>query len=167
MRSNDAYVGLPNDIFAFTMIQELVARSLGVEVGPYKHLVGSLHLYEVNWGHAARFLAEGWQREHTMPFMPLGDQFESLAKVLKIEKALRMGRIPRIPPSLPGYWRDIVQLLRIHRADRDGATSTEIARLRKAMSSDAYGPFIETKQRRARKRELERRSGLSGTLFQL
>ncbi len=37
MRSNDAYMGLPGDVFAFTMIQELVARALGVEVGRYKH----------------------------------------------------------------------------------------------------------------------------------
>lgn len=167
MRSNDAYVGLPNDVFAFTMIQELVARSLGVEVGRYKHLVGSLHLYEVNWKGAARFLAEGWQTKHTMPFMPLGDQFESLAKVLKLERALRIGRNPPTPSSLPGYWRDIVQLLRIHRADRDGASSAEIRRLRKGMSSDAYGPFIETKQRRAQRRETAQRAKPSGTLFAL
>jgi thymidylate synthase len=48
MRSNDAYLGLPHDVFAFTMLQELVARSLGVEVGVYRHMVGSLHLYEVD-----------------------------------------------------------------------------------------------------------------------
>jgi thymidylate synthase len=167
MRSNDAYMGLPNDLFAFTMIQELIARSLGVEVGRYKHLVGSLHLYQAHWNAATKFLAEGWQRKHTMPFMPLGDQFESLASVLKLEKALRMGRNPRTPSSLPGYWRDIVQLLRIHKADRDDASSAEISRLRKGMSSDAYGPFIETKQRRVRKREAEQRAGSSGTLFPL
>lgn len=164
MRSNDAYVGLPNDVFAFTMIQELVARSLGVEVGRYKHLVGSLHLYEVNWKSARKFLAEGWQPKHTMPFMPLGDQFESLGRVLRLERALRAGRNPRTPSSLPDYWRDIVQLLRIHRADRDDASSAEIKRLRRGMSSDAYGPFIESKQRRARKREADR-LGSSGTLF--
>lgn len=167
MRSNDAYVGLPNDFFAFTMIQELIARSLGVEVGRYKHSVGSLHLYERNWKDARTFLAEGWQRKHAMPFMPLGDQFENLAIVLKVEKALRTGRSPQIPASLPDYWRDIVQLLRIHKADRDGAPSAEINRLRKGMSSDNYGPFIETKHRRARKRETDQRDGSSDMLFQL
>lgn len=167
MRSNDAYKGLPQDVFAFTMIQELVARALGAEVGRYKHLVGSLHLYEANWKGAARFLEEGWQAKHTMPFMPLGDPFQSLAQVLKVERALRMGRNPPTPSSLPGYWRDIVQLLRIHRADVKGASSAEIGRLRKGVSSDAYKPFIETKQRLARKREIEKRTGLSGTLFPL
>ncbi len=33
MRSNDAYLGLPHDIFAFTMIQEIVAKSLKRELG--------------------------------------------------------------------------------------------------------------------------------------
>ena len=48
MRSNDAYKGLPHDIFAFTMIQELIARSLGIDVGTYTHMVGSLHLYQAD-----------------------------------------------------------------------------------------------------------------------
>src|SRR5262245_55123087 len=33
MRSNDAFLGLPHDIFAFTMLQEILARSLSVELG--------------------------------------------------------------------------------------------------------------------------------------
>ncbi len=41
MRSNDAYMGLPHDIFTFTMIQEIIANSLGVELGTYKHMVGN------------------------------------------------------------------------------------------------------------------------------
>src|ERR1043165_8344585 len=46
MRSNDAYRGLPHDVFAFTMLQEILARDLGKPVGRYKHAAGSLHLYE-------------------------------------------------------------------------------------------------------------------------
>ena len=30
MRSNDVHIGLPHDLFAFTMLQELIARSVGV-----------------------------------------------------------------------------------------------------------------------------------------
>ncbi len=167
MRSNDAYLGLPNDVFAFTMIQELIARSLSVEVGRYKHLVGSLHLYEKHWKDANRFVSEDWQRKHPMPFMPLGDPFESLACVLRVERSLRTGRNPRIPSSLPHYWRVIIQIVRIHKADRDGAPSAEIGRLRKGMSSAAYEPFIEAKQRRVRRREIEEGDKLSPTLFPL
>ncbi len=49
MRSNDAWLGLPYDIFTFTRIQAYVAAALGVEVGRYTHTAGSLHLYERDW----------------------------------------------------------------------------------------------------------------------
>jgi len=49
MRSNDAWLGLPYDIFAFTTIQHIIAGALSVETGTYTHQVGSMHLYEKNW----------------------------------------------------------------------------------------------------------------------
>src|SRR5580704_9691399 len=61
MRSNDAFVGLPHDVFTFTMLQEIMARSLGLELGRYKHFVGSLHLYEDNARDARQYLKEGYQ----------------------------------------------------------------------------------------------------------
>jgi thymidylate synthase len=45
MRSNDVYRGLPYDLFVFTMLQELVARAVGCQLGNYYHNVGSLHYY--------------------------------------------------------------------------------------------------------------------------
>jgi thymidylate synthase len=45
MRSNDIVWGLTYDVFNFTMIQEYVARQLGLELGDYHHNAGSLHLY--------------------------------------------------------------------------------------------------------------------------
>lgn len=49
MRSNDAWLGLPYDVFAFTCLQWLIAGALNVEPGTYTHQVGSMHLYEKNW----------------------------------------------------------------------------------------------------------------------
>jgi thymidylate synthase len=45
MRSNDAWLGLPYDLFQFTQLQLTLARSLGAPVGAYRHTVWSLHLY--------------------------------------------------------------------------------------------------------------------------
>ena len=45
MRSQDLWLGFPYDIFATTLLQELMAGWLGVEVGEYHHHVDSLHLY--------------------------------------------------------------------------------------------------------------------------
>ena len=49
MRSNDAILGMPYDIYNFTNIQEVIANSLGVNVGTYVHQVGSLHVYQENF----------------------------------------------------------------------------------------------------------------------
>ncbi|PWU50818.1 methyltransferase [Micromonospora sp. S4605] len=45
MRSQDLWLGFPYDIFTTTLIQELLAGWLGVDVGDYHHHVDSLHLY--------------------------------------------------------------------------------------------------------------------------
>jgi thymidylate synthase len=45
MRSNDVWLGLPYDLFTATIMQELMAGWLGVDVGTYHHHVDSLHLY--------------------------------------------------------------------------------------------------------------------------
>ena len=46
MRSNDIWLGLPYDIHLFTCIQIFVAQTLGILVGSYTHIDGSLHSYE-------------------------------------------------------------------------------------------------------------------------
>lgn len=48
MRSNDIWFGLPYDVFQFTCYQILLSMELGLELGTYTHMVGSLHLYERN-----------------------------------------------------------------------------------------------------------------------
>ena len=49
------------------MIQEIVARSVGAEIGVYKHMVGSLHLYKKDREKAQQFLDEGFMGKHPMP----------------------------------------------------------------------------------------------------
>ena len=46
MRSNDLWMGFPNDVFQFTVIQIYLAMKLGYKLGTYTHIAGSLHLYE-------------------------------------------------------------------------------------------------------------------------
>lgn len=46
MRSNDIVLGFTYDVFAFTMLQEIMANELNVEVGTYYHNAGSMHIYE-------------------------------------------------------------------------------------------------------------------------
>lgn len=46
MRSNDIWMGFPYDVFQFTNMQILMSMELGIELGTYTHIAGSLHLYE-------------------------------------------------------------------------------------------------------------------------
>ena len=48
MRSNDIWLGFPYDVFYFTNLQVLLSMELGLELGTYTHIVGSMHLYERN-----------------------------------------------------------------------------------------------------------------------
>lgn len=46
MRSNDIWMGFPYDVFQFTAMQILLSMQLGVELGTYTHIAGSLHMYK-------------------------------------------------------------------------------------------------------------------------
>ena len=139
MRSNDAFLGLPHDVFAFTFIQELVARSLGVELGIYRHFVGSLHLYETDRPKARAFLKEGWQPTTTMPPMPAGDQWRNVERILQLEPLAR-SEVTLDLAVLPGYWADLARLLQVF-----GQTGRKraIAKLKSEMTTRIYDAYID------------------------
>jgi thymidylate synthase len=153
MRSNDAFLGLPHDVFAFTMLQEVIARTLGFELGEYKHAVGSLHLYESDRKKAQRLVNEGWQTTRLpMPPMPLGDPWSSIRKVLKAESAIRRhAKIDIGKLGFDGYWGDIVRLLEIYGYYKD-KKGQEIARLKGEMSNPVYNTYIDKKEKESRQR---------------
>ena len=146
MRSNDVFLGLPHDIFSFTMIQEIMARTLSVELGSYKHVVGSLHLYNRDADAIQRFLNEGWQPTNmSMPPMPVGDPWPAIRTLLEAEDAIRTGgSFDAALNDIDPYWSDLIRLLQVFRwskkKDADG-----IKDLRRRMSSSIYSPFIDKK----------------------
>ncbi|WP_322073825.1 thymidylate synthase [Burkholderia cepacia] len=151
MRSNDAFMGLPHDIFAFTMLQELIARSLGVEMGQYKHAVGSLHLYANNTQAVHDYLAEGFQESVSMPPMPAGDPWPAVTKLLKAERTIKQGKQPALS-TLDPYWADLVRLLQVFRYSRDGARQAQrdkVNGVKEQMTTDVYDVHILKRQLRA------------------
>ena len=144
MRSNDVFRGFTHDFFTFTMLQEIMARSLSVELGTYKHHVGSLHLYERDLDAARRFLGEGWQSTNMpMPPMPIGDPWPSIQLLLDAEANLRAGKPLEngCLNELDPYWVDLIHLLQIFRFTKDqeiGAAEKLIG----DMSSSVYNTFI-------------------------
>jgi len=113
MRSNDIYRGFPGDVFAFTFIQEMAARALGLELGNYSHFVGSLHLYDDDRARVTDYLAEGVQTPMSMPAMPVGDPNGSLSWLLATEEAIRCGLPEPDASGIDEYWLDLARLLRV------------------------------------------------------
>lgn len=145
MRSNDAFWGLPHDVFAFTMLQEIVARSIGVDVGVYQHCAGSLHLYEDKFDEARAFLCEGWMDNIAMDSMPVGDPWPSINEVKRVADLVRRDRITELSPiELEPYWGDICFLLMwLHSfKQKDFQKCSE---LKKNIEDQAYHIFIEDK----------------------
>src|SRR3569623_177116 len=170
MRSNDAFVGLPHDVFTFTMFQEIVARSLGVELGTYRHVVGSIHLYDHNIKDAESYIDRGWHEKVSMPSMPSGDPWASIKILLGAENELREGRTVGIPDlKLAPYWADLVRLLQVYRHFKNTQPATidakgefaKIDAIKAQMKSRVYDPFIDNKKTKAKSEQKPRPGQLS------
>jgi thymidylate synthase len=140
MRSNDAYFGLPHDVFCFTMLQEIIARSLGRDVGVYRHFAGSLHIYKERWDDAQHFVDEKYQQRIAMPAMPLEDPWPSISTVLDAERRIRGGeQIEASSLGLSDYWCDLIRIIQIFFAKSDQA---RISALAGQICFKRYRPYI-------------------------
>lgn len=81
--------------------------------------------------------------------MPPGDPWNSIGKVLRAEREIRLNRTVNVHDlGLDAYWTDLVCLLQIygHYKRREGR---KIDPLRKALSSRVYDIFVDQKKRAA------------------
>ncbi len=139
MRSNDAFWGLPYDVFLFTMLQELFAAQLNVGLGVYHHSVASLHLYEKHLAATEKILAD--KTQYDLEMSPLSHPDE-LTRFLTAEHALRLHE-PSAKESvsgLPRYWRGLAEILEWYSLVKQGVEKTPALG---AMSIDSpYQPMI-------------------------
>lgn len=112
MRSCDVMWGLCYDVYLCTMLQELMAVEIGVEVGWYQHSCGSLHLYE-RFAEMAEQIANEGLVSVAPPMSPLTSP-EFLPAFLEAEVAMRENRpdASEKVASLPEYWRELAIPLR-------------------------------------------------------
>jgi thymidylate synthase len=119
MRSNDAYFGLPHDVFCFTMLQEMMARRLGLELGHYIHHAGSMHVYDDFLDRLSGYMDEGFQRPVEMGRMPDGDPFTIVPGLLDAEARIRCGEVVSADAVAgSGYWADFIRLVQVFWASR-------------------------------------------------
>lgn len=125
MRANDAFRGVCSDVFSFTLLQEVLATELGVQVGEYHHFAGSYHVYDTDYEWARRVLAEADGRayplrERRFPRMPRQNNWEDIRAVIELEPKLRTNAV-RLEAEevedlvLDPYWRDVVCLFELYR----------------------------------------------------
>lgn len=125
MRANDAYRGMVSDVFSFTLIQEYLAGELGVELGSYTHVAGSLHVYRTDDARVTAVLADpagSGPAPFRLPAMPRDDNGPAVAALLEIEEQLRCNRL-RLPADpdrldLPPYWAQVALLFETYRRTR-------------------------------------------------
>lgn len=144
MRSNDAYIGLPHDIFCFTMLQELIACDLGCQLGDYIHMVGSLHIYETNLGQVSEYLEEGFHGARSMEPMPHTSPWPAVKEVLLAEDLIRNGKELPVQDHLDPFWKDIITLLQIYKF-RKTATKADIRLLTDTLHSKLLHKLLSTK----------------------
>ncbi len=154
MRSNDCYWGLPHDIFAFTMLQEIIARTLNVKLGTYKHSVGSLHLYESKHQLVRQYLAEGLQpTKKFMPAMPSGSPDEAIKVLLDLEQRFRNYEEVDINSiELDQYWLDLALLLQVF-ALKKQKKFAEIEHFKNKIQNPDYRTFIDNRISAAKERK--------------
>lgn len=120
MRSNDVWLGWPYDVVMFTVLQEALATDLGLRLGQYTHVAGSLHLYDTNHEKAARIAEQygGRWPDYDAP-MPEGATLEELQMYatlvlsayrcgLKAEYVLMLN-VPKIFERWPAFFEAAIR----------------------------------------------------------
>lgn len=129
MRSSDLILGIPYDLGIFTMLQEVLAFDLGVEVGTYRHTSASLHIYERNFD-----VAEATIKSETPPTIPPMPRMTSLPDTQKMVEFEGKCRIAETESDLvdlldsvgtvgvDAYWQDWLRVFVGHRAKKVSPT---------------------------------------------
>ena len=147
MRSNDLIWGLCYDCFVFTMLQEMLARELGYEVGEYSHFATSLHVYDRHFG-LLRSIASDQSSFDVKPMPPMPGP-APVSDLVAWETKIRNGTGDTITTGLPEYWRQLMLLLALHRSRLSGSVDSE-RRILSELSGTLYERLVRNDRRGAR-----------------
>ncbi len=109
MRSQDLWLGFCYDVFTATVLQELLAGWLSVEVGEYHHQVDSLHLYASDTSAAALLPAHVTPSPRMAPLAVAWHDFDAL-----------LARLIGDGPVAEAGWSELAGVLRSYRSWKAG-----------------------------------------------
>ena len=144
MRANDAYVGMLNDVFSFTFLQEYLATRIGCKLGHYTHQVGSIHVYDSTYDQAMTMLdnREIIPISSSAPSMPANTTAKTIDTVLAYEAQIRCGKLDMNGISqldISPFWSDILKLFFIYREIKVGLP---LSRDNLTTLNSFYSPFL-------------------------
>lgn len=124
MRSNNAYLLLPFNLFEFSLLAELVASELDVEIGSLYYHALSMHLISGDQEKAQQVLAESVRPTSHMPPMP-PRSMSQVTELVKLEAKMRHSAagmtddgleewIRSAEGTLDVYWQQVFFLLLLH-----------------------------------------------------
>lgn len=136
MRSSDLILGIAYDVPAFTMLQELMAFELGLELGAYTHVSNSLHIYERHYEMVEAMLQPTAIDESNIirrrigpmdPIIttpPIDEMFAIEAQLRNASTLEAISGILELAPhtmeSQDPYWNDWITVLAAHRCGKLG-----------------------------------------------
>lgn len=133
MRSQDAWLGLPYDLFAATVLQELLAGWLGADLGEYRHTIDSLHLYAEHQQAALELPGDPLPAAPMTPMEAPWEAFDDLlADVL----------LDQLPADAAVPWHDFAAVMASYRSWGNGRRAS--ARLR---AGQLPGPLTRALER--------------------
>ena len=130
MRSNNATVLLPFNMFEFTMLAEVIAAEVGVEIGQVRYTAASMHTYEKLAVLTERIASDTSKKlSAPMEAMP-ADVFPQLERLVQFEAEMRHGSadindasiadwISKAKEKLKPYWAQMALLLLVQAAKRN------------------------------------------------
>jgi thymidylate synthase len=138
MRSNDAYLGMPYDLYTFTMLQEIMADKLGIDVGTYTHVANSLHIYKKDIEAVKAIIADKSDSVYK-DFEPLdarlGTALDSeMANVYNVEattrnlsKIVTLDKIESMLYAIKNeYWRSVAAVIALYNMRRAGVSVDDL-----------------------------------------
>jgi thymidylate synthase len=148
VRSNDAILGMPQNIFQFTHLQEVMAGWLGVDVGTYTHFADSLHLYTDSFYSLDKMKPtkydiyeeyyDEWDARMKKP-----DFDELLVQMSDAEECWRNGELGKQFHCSNQYWTSFMSVIRAYNLSKLGRHLEAYDEVVEHVSNEYFSPMLK------------------------
>lgn len=135
MRSNDAYLGMPYDLFLFSTLQRIMAMRLNIKVGTYTHIANSLHIYKDKIDTVKEIIDNANVSVYndidmidaTMPEESIADVYNVEASTRSLGKLITLEKVESLLYVIKNeYWRSIAAVIAYYNFKIDGRDKSEL-----------------------------------------